>query len=188
MQIVLASRSPRRKKALRQIISRFRTLAVPEPKKAKGKSLVAKTRYLALAKAKAAGKRFPRAVVIAADTLACCRGLLMKKASSQKEAAGMLKRMSGQRLDVVTSIALKRPAADFVVWSEYGWVRFRMLKKDEIARYARSGAWQGKAAAVNVEEKPVRNWIEKNGGEFGAVVGLPTKKLRARLRQMSKII
>jgi septum formation protein len=182
VQIILASRSPRRKKALRKIAASFRTLAVPEPARAKGRTLVQKTRYLAIAKAKTASKRFPHAIIIAADTLACCRGRIMKKAANAKSAARMLGQMSGQRLDAVTSIALMMPdRADAIVWSEYGWVKFRKLKPAEISRYIHSGRWKGKAAAVNVEEKPVKNWIVKKGGEQGAVIGLPLKRLRREL-------
>lgn len=182
MRIILASRSPRRKKALRQIVARFRVVAVAEPARAKGKSLVAKTRYLALAKAKAASRRFPSSIIIAADTLACCRGRLMKKAANAKSAARMLRRMSGQRLDAVTSIAIMTPdQAEPVFWSEYGWVRFRKIGEDEIQRYIHSKFWKGKAAAVNIGEKPVRDWIVKKGGEQGAVIGLPLKRLRREL-------
>jgi septum formation protein len=188
VQIILASRSPRRKKALRQIVSRFRVVAVAEPARSKGKSLVAKTRYLALVKAKAAARRYLRALIIAADTLACCNGKMMGKAANANAARLMLKQMSGQRLDVVTSIAIAIPGRqDMVFWSEYGWVKFRKLEPAEISHYIQSSLWIGKAAAINVEEKPVRNWIVKKGGEWGAVVGLPTKKLGKVLRETGMI-
>ncbi len=155
-----------------------------EPKKAKGKTLAQKTRYLALAKAKTAGKRFPRAVIIAADTLACCRGKIIGKAKHRKEARAIIERLSGQRLDAVTSIAIAKPGGqDIVFWSEYGWVKFRKLEPAEITRYIRSGRWKGKAAAVNVEEKPVQAWIVKKGGEQGAVIGLPLKRIQKELRK-----
>lgn len=106
----------------------------------------------------------------------------MAKAAGAREAGRMLGQMSGQRLDVVTSIAMKKPGkAGFLVWTERGWVRFRKLGKGEMARYLASKRWKGKAAAVNVEEKPVKNWIEKKGGEQGAVVGLPLKRLRKEI-------
>ena len=109
----------------------------------------------------------------------------MRKAGSAKDAAGMLRRMSGQRLDVVTSIAIVKPGREEIVfWSEYGWVRFRKLTRDEIAAYVHSGKWKGKAAAVNVEEKPVLDWIEKKGGEQGAVIGLPLGRLKKEIKKL----
>lgn len=184
-KIILASRSPRRKKALKQIVAKFRTMAVSEPKRARGRSLVAKTRYLALAKAKAAAKHYPDAIIVAADTLACCRGKIMGKAKGIEDARSMLKRLSEHRFDVVTSIAVKRPdAVAPIVWSEYGWTKFGKLEKGEIEKYLRSGRWKGKAAAINVEEKPIVGWIIKKGGEQGAVIGLPRKRLRKELAKI----
>lgn len=182
MKVILASRSPRRKKALRKIVARFRTLAAKEPKKTKGKTLAAKTRYLALAKAKAASHRCPSSIIIAADTLAKCKGKILGKPSSRRAAEPMLKLLSGHRMAAVTSIAVYLPESEkSKVWSEKGWVRFRKLTAIEIEKYLASKKWIGKAGAVNVEERPVLGWITKRGGEFDAVVGLPTKRLRKEL-------
>ena len=170
---------------MRQIVTRFRSIGVSEPRRAKGKTAAQKTSYLALAKCRAAARRFPRALIIAADTLASCRGKIMGKPENRKDARAMLKRLSGQRLDVATSIAIAIPGRQQALcWPECGWVKFRKLGEDEISRYLSSSLWRGKAAAVNAEEKPVRNWIVKKGGEFGAVAGLPAKKLGKALHDI----
>ena len=46
--------------------------------------------------------------------------------------------------------------------------------------------WMGKAGAVNIEEKPVKDWIVKTGGERDAVIGLPLKRLRRELGENKK--
>jgi len=181
--VILASRSPRRKSALRQIVPRFRSFAVREPTRAKGRTLALKTAFLARSKCRLASHRFPSAIVIAADTLASCQGKILGKASSRQKADRMLRLISNHRMSAVTSIALYSPKNKHnKVWSERGWVKFREITLEEIDSYLASKKWQGKAAAVNVEEKPVSGWVTERGGERGAIVGLPLKKLRAELR------
>ena len=115
---------------------------------------------------------------------------MMGKPKNAKAAGLMLKQMSGHKLEAVTSIAVKKPGrmgagkTDFAVWSESGWVKFKKLRAVDISHYLSSGQWKGKAAAVNVEERPVRDWIVKKGGEQGAVVGLPLKRLQKELGEV----
>ncbi len=185
--IVLASRSDRRKKALRKIISKFRMITVPEPRVARGKTIRQKTQYLAFSKAAAGARRFPRSIIIAADTLAECGKKILGKPRNRTDAARMLVRMSGHRMNATTSIAVHSPKTKkIIVWSENGWVRFRHINKDEMKKYLSSRMWMGKAGAVNIEEKPVKDWIVKTGGERDAVIGLPLKRLRRELGENKK--
>ncbi|VVB56587.1 Septum formation protein Maf [uncultured archaeon] len=157
-------------------------MPVREPR-ARGKNAVSITRILAAKKAENASARYPRALVIAADTLLVCRKKIMGKPTSAKEAARMLERMSGQKITAITSICIRLPGRKPSVWSEKGWVGMREITPKQMAAYLQSGLWKGKAGAINIAEKPVKNWVEKKGGEEGAIVGLPVRKLRMVLRR-----
>ena len=94
----------------------------------------------------------------------------------------MVSLLSGQKMFATTSIAIYLPQGGKIeVWSESGWVKFRKIEQIEISRYLSSGKWRGKAGAVNIEEKPVKDWIIRVGGEKDAVIGLPLKRLRKEL-------
>ena len=180
--IILASRSERRKRALAKMVSSFRTMAVLEPKMARGKTLGQKTQYLAFSKAVSAARRNPRAIIIAADTLARCDKDILGKPKNKTAAARMVSVLSGRKMFATTSIAIYLPRLGKIkVWSESGWVKFRKIEQIEISGYLSSARWRGKAGAVNIGEKPVNGWISKFGGEKDAVIGLPLKRLRKEL-------
>ncbi len=187
MKIILASRSPRRKKALAQMVRKFRSIASVEPKKAVGCTPSSKTAFLAKMKCLNAARHYAQACIIAADTLLVCKRKVMGKAKNRREAKSMLNAISGARVEGITSICVKWPGRPERVWTERGWVRMRKLNDEDIFAYFSSNLWKGKAGAINIEEKPVKNWIRARGGEQGAIVGLPLKRLRSYLKQTGVI-
>ncbi len=62
--------------------------------------------HLALGKAKAAAKKYPKAIIIAADTLVFFRGKVMGKPKNDLQAHQMLKMLSGTAHDVISGVVV----------------------------------------------------------------------------------
>lgn len=180
--LVLASASPRRSELLRAAGVRFRV----EPSGADetlppGTEPEAGASELALRKAAEVAERHAgeRLWVLGADTVVALgegpRVRLLGKPADEAEARGMLEALSGSRHRVVTGVAVldclgaRRRCVSF----ERTWVRMRTIEPREIAAYAASGEWRGKAGGYAIQENADRFVIRLDEGGFDNVVGLP---------------
>src|SRR5262245_49139386 len=107
MQIVLASASPRRKELLRDLGLRFRVVAPRvdesrQPREAP-RAYVAR---IALSKHRVVAARFPRAVVVAADTTVVVGSRILGKPGNRPEARAMLRALAGRTHDVLTAVVV----------------------------------------------------------------------------------
>jgi len=103
-QIILASVSPRRRELLKLLKIKFRAVDsgyeeimhdhLPH------RQLV---KFLALGKAKAAAKKYPDSIIIAADTVVSFRGKAVGKPKNKESAFKMLKSFRGKPQDVITA-------------------------------------------------------------------------------------
>jgi septum formation protein len=64
-------------------------------------------------------------------------------------------------------------------------VRFRRLSEGEIARYVASGAPLDKAGAYGIQD-PGYKLVERVGGSYYNVVGLPVRQVLRALEQVGK--
>ena len=102
-QLILASSSPRRKNLLEQVGLIFKVI----PSTVDEKNILADSpedhaRRLAETKADAVARDYPDAHVIGADTVVVIEGNILAKPASKTEARGMLKKLSGGTLVVLT--------------------------------------------------------------------------------------
>ena len=195
--IYLASRSPRRRELLAQIGVRYHLLLfrsrpdsppdVDETMLA-GEAPDAYVERVARAKAEAGWKllrlrNLPLAPVLAADTTVALGGTILGKPADRKDAAEMLARLSGQRHEVLSAVALKRDD-----WLESALsrseVQFKKLSAEEIAQYTASGECDDKAGAYAIQGRAAR-FIAELRGSYSGVMGLPlyeTAQLLDKLR------
>ena len=134
MDVILASRSPRRKEILGRIFPDFRVIPSGVDESALDQSdPVFFVREAAVLKARDVGARFPDSLVIAADTVVCLDREIFGKPETREDAAAMLGRLSGRRHRVLTGVALFRAADDrLVVGYETTHVMFKALAPEEI--------------------------------------------------------
>ncbi len=103
MDVILASRSPRRKEILGRIFPDFRVIPSGVDESALDQSdPVFFVREAAVLKARDVGARFPDSLVIAADTVVCQDREIFGKPETREDAAAMLGRLSGRRHRVLT--------------------------------------------------------------------------------------
>lgn len=170
--ILLASRSPRRRQLLLQLGVRFQCVdpAVDEDPRP-GESVAELVPRLALAKARAGAARTALALpVLGADTEVVLDGEVLGKPVDLSAAMTMLGRLSGRDHLVYSAVALAHRA--HAVLTSVTRVSFRALTPQEIETYCRRGESLDKAGGYGIQGSAAA-FIERIEGSYSGVVGLP---------------
>ena len=181
--IILASASPRRRELLAKTGLKFKVVTSHyEETITHGLSPRKVAAEFAQGKARQVADSHPEAIVIAADTLVVCRGQLFGKPHTPDEARRMLKKLNGQRHQVVTSFCIMERArqkehTETVSTSVY----LKKLSDCEIDAYVKTGEPLDKAGAYAIQGLGAII-VEKIAGDYANVVGLPLFALAAALR------
>ena len=147
---------------------------------ARGEDAAEAATRLARAKAAAVGKGEERPV-LAADTLVVCDGVILGKPSSPKDAADMLRRLSGRDHEVVTAVCILaggtlRSAVDRTT------VSFAELSDAAIEWYVATEEPLDKAGAYHVDGRGAL-FITGIAGSPSNVAGLPVRTMLALARE-----
>jgi len=110
-------------------------------------------------------------VVLGADTTVVVDGEILGKPRDDADAAGMLRKLSGKRHEVLTGVSLRHGAYE-VGRVETTAVYVRALSADELSWYAASGEGRDKAGGYAVQGLASR-FIPRIDGSYSNVVGLP---------------
>src|SRR2546426_4171682 len=153
--LILASASPRRAELLRQLGVDFK----PVPSDASeihhdqltGREIAQINAYR---KARSVAKKFPDALVLAADTLVCLDTTLFGKPATLEQAYGMLEQLQGRTHQVVTAICLLHLRSHRQrIFAEATAVTFRPLDAVKIRRYLTKVNPLDKAGAYAIQEE-----------------------------------
>jgi septum formation protein len=171
LRLVLASQSPRRREILERAGFEFtvRVAAVPE-RPEPGESPVQYVIRLSRSKAEAV-TRDADEVVLGADTVVVLGEHILEKPCDARDAARMLRMLSGRTHNVITGICL---AADGTLVQDHAETRvhFTHLGDEDIARYVESGEPMDKAGAYAIQGLASK-FIDGIEGCYFNVVGLP---------------
>ncbi|MGB9757169.1 MAG: Maf family protein [Candidatus Bipolaricaulaceae bacterium] len=178
--LVLASSSPRRRELLRLLIPEF--LVVPPEVEEGGVREPADLLALAEKKGKAVAARYPKAMVIAADTAVFRNGEVFGKPRDLREAKAFLSALSGGWHSVFTGLVVQKGPLLRKALVETR-VLFRALSEEEIAWYLRSEDVLDKAGAYAIQGKAAA-FVERIEGDFYNVMGLPLSALWRILWEM----
>lgn len=187
-EIILASASPRRAALLRQIGLAFRIqpsrLHEEGGRMEKGhEAAEAVACRLARAKAEDVAAQLERGLIIGADTIVVCEGILLGKPRDGDEARDMLLRLGGRTHQVITGVAVvEAETGRAEVEAAVTAVRMRAIAAAEAASYAATGEPLDKAGAYAIQGRGALlvEWIE---GDYSNVVGLPLPTLARLLRR-----
>lgn len=181
--IVLASKSPRRKKLFKKLGIKFKIESSDYQEKMDLKLNPRElARHLSRQKAKAVAKKYKNAIIIAADTFVVLKGKLFGKPLVETKAKKMLKELSGKTHSVITGFTIMDTKKKKVVSrSVETKVYLKVLTQNEIDNYVKSKEPLDKAGAYAIQGlgKP---FIKKIEGDYFNVVGLPLKALVKSLR------
>jgi septum formation protein len=180
--LILASSSPRRQELLRQagIAFEVHPANILEVRSA-GESPLDYARRLAQEKALAVAKRFPRQLLLGADTVVVAANQLLEKPRDAEDAARMLRLLSGRGHEVTTAVSLVSPARTVDTRHCTTQVFFRELQEKEIQEYAASAEPLDKAGGYAIQGGAAQ-WNVRLEGDYSNVVGLPLPLVGEMLR------
>lgn len=177
--IYLASKSPRRRKLLKQLNLKFKSFKVELDEKIHKNEKPSKA-VLRLSKEKLglAKQKVKQGIVITADTIVVLDNKIIGKPVDKKDAFKILKKLSGKTHTVYTGYSIYNYNNHQTV-SEYERtkVTFRQLTDQEIYEYIESGSPMDKAGAYGIQDDFGAVFIKKINGCYYNVVGLPLAKL-----------
>ena len=169
-QLVLASRSPRRRQLLEMlgIPVRVQPSPVEESRRPEEPPEQYATR---LAEEKAAS--VPGPLVLGADTIVVLGDEVLEKPRDEAEALAMLMKLAGKTHVVMTAVALK---ADGTVYSacDQTAVTFRAADEALLRAYVETGEPMDKAGAYGIQGYGAV-LVERVEGDFFSVMGLPLR-------------
>lgn len=183
MDIILASSSPRRRELLERMGLDFIVRTLPHDEIMNPFNTPAdEVARISRIKADAV---YPTChdddVIVAADTIVVCDGLMMGKPRSESDAFSMLRRLSGREHQVVTGLTVMcGDAAETVTVTTT--LRLRNLSNDEIRAYIATGEPMDKAGAYAIQGYAAMFVIGLDGDYYN-VMGLPVCTLTMMLRR-----
>ncbi len=185
LPIYLASKSPRRKKLLLQINLEFKTFSVDADESIKnGEAPVKAVKRLSEEKMMQAIKKVKKGILITADTIVVINKKIIGKPSDAKNAAKILKILSGKTHIVYTGFSIYNTETGKTITDyEKTLVTFRKLSTDEINDYIESGSPMDKAGAYGIQDDFGAVFVKKINGCYYNVVGLPLSKLYNSLKK-----
>lgn len=187
-EIILASRSPRRKKLLKQLGFEFQVI----PSKFDEDSVfnedpsvyvqeIAKGKVQEIAKSVEGNF-----IIIGSDTTVYFDGKYLNKPQDENEAFEMLSKMSGKEHFVWSGIVLLDTENNRLITEAVSTkVKFREIEVDEIKAYIKSGSPMDKAGSYGIQDDFGSVFVESIEGDFYNVVGLPLEKLYQMFKKLN---
>lgn len=200
MRIVLASASPRRRELLTQIGLTFEimvseveekiTTTVPaqvvqELSRQKAEAVLAGLEAEADRESGGGLNMDSEAlVVIGADTIVACDGMILGKPADEADAARMLKQLAGRSHEVYTGVtfAYKGKQREIYSFYEATTVHFAPMTDEEIQTYVSTKDPMDKAGSYGIQGFCAR-YITGIEGDYNNVVGLPVGRVYQELKR-----
>lgn len=172
-KLVLASQSPRRKELLMQLGYQFQCVPADVDESVKlNESAEHYVNRLAKDKAiKVAEQQDKNTVVLGSDTSVVFQQHILGKPTSLDDCIRMLSMLSGEKHQVITSVAVVQNKCVEVV-TVITDVEFKSLTEEEIIRYWHTGEPKDKAGAYGIQGIGGQ-FVKQIQGSYSAVVGLP---------------
>lgn len=182
MNIILASKSPRRAQLLKLLDIDFETVTA-DIDETLNQNVSAKDEVarLSFEKAKAVfQKTGGESLIISADTVVEADGNIMGKPKDEQDAEKMLLSLSGRTHNVITAVTVmsKNRYDTRVVTTR---VTFRKIDKDEILKYIKTKEPMDKAGGYGIQGKASK-FVSRIEGDYYSVVGLPLCTLSIMLK------
>jgi septum formation protein len=187
LPIYLASKSPRRRKLLKQLGIKFKSFSVNSTEDlSDGEHPVECVKRIALEKMDIAKKRVNNSIVITADTIVVLGGKVIGKPTNETDAIKILSLLSGKVHLVYTGFCVFNQKTNMQLLDyEKTEVEFRKLTKDEIVDYVDGGSPMDKAGAYGIQDDFGAVFVKRINGCYYNVVGLPLTKLYNDLRKVT---
>lgn len=185
-EMVLASRSPRRRAIFKALGLRFAAVS-PEIAEAPwaGEDPEQYVRLLAAAKARTVVAQLELHTappwVVGADTVVLVEQRVLGQPADAAAARAMIEALAGRTHRVLTGVSIWSGPAQLVSFAETTAVRFRAIGPGDLESYVRDGDWAGKAGAYAIQGA-AGVFVEAVEGDAWNVVGFPVRGFLDRAR------
>ncbi len=178
MQIILASKSPRRRELLGELVQKFDIITAPTDETLpEGLHPSCGVELLAIRKGESVAAEHPDALVISSDTLVELGGEPLGKPADEAEAYDMLSRLSGRTHNVHTGVAVHYKGRVYSGVDSTA-VSFLPLSDGQIREYIATGEPMDKAGAYGIQGLGGK-FVAGYDGNYDTVVGLSIGLLRS---------
>ncbi len=193
-ELVLASKSPRRKLILEEAGYEFRTFPL-EVSEILDKNLNEMEQISDCARQKAVAAaaqlkplKLKDILILSADTLVLFGGQSLGKPQNDIEAIDTLKLLSGKTHQVVTGFCLYDLKTNRIVLGHsVSEVEFRVLDSQEIIRYVQSGEPMDKAGSYGIQGAAAA-FVKMYTGDLQNIIGLPLSDIERVIAENGWII
>lgn len=189
MDIILASKSPRRREILENLGVDFKIITADTDESSSLTDGAALAEELSARKAqavyeslKAQGLPCADTLIIGCDTVVCCDGTILGKPTDRADAERILKMLSGRTHEVISGLTLLLDGKLYTS-HEITRVLFDPLEQSEITEYVSTGEPDDKAGAYGIQGLASR-FIRGIEGCYFNVVGLPVNLLYRMTKQI----
>jgi septum formation protein len=177
-RIVLASKSPRRQKILKENGFNFSVIPADiNEEEYENLNPLKMVKTLSRLKAEKIAKLNSSAVILGADTTIDLNGKIVSKPSSINHAIQMLKELSGTTHKVITAFTIIKSGNIYTSY-EITKVTFKNLTDKQIRNYVKKVDVLGFAGSYGIQDG-ADIFIKEIKGDYLNVVGLPTKAIKA---------
>lgn len=183
--LILASKSPRRKQLLEQAGFRFEVKSF-DVEETYPEDLPLEEVAEFLAKKKADAARYlieDQEIILAADSVVILEGVLYGKPADEQEAKSILSALSGKRHTVITGICLLSKNGEYSN-SGYSEVYLDPISEEEIDYYVKKYQPYDKAGAYAIQEWIGLCKISKIEGTYPNIMGLPVDLVYKGLQEL----
>lgn len=182
MSLILASASPRRRELLQTAGLPFNVhVSKAQEHIEPGTAPTDAVMQLAKQKAIAVAAECPDDLVLGADTIVVCDGIILGKPTDRADAARMLRLLSGRTHCVYTGVCFVQNG-QAQTFFEKTQVTFYPLTDDEIQSYIDTGEPMDKAGAYGIQGRGC-TLVQSICGDYFNVVGLPVAAVCRKLRE-----
>lgn len=182
MDLLLASKSPRRRELLQQIGVRFEVLDINVPERRDPNEAAQDyVQRLASSKSRAGTVLRPDIPVLGADTIVVQGDQILEKPRNKEQALAMLAQLSGTHHHVYTAVAVTLGSRQQKVLC-CTEVTFRDILPAEAERYWHTGEPQDKAGGYGIQGLAAV-FVANLHGSYSNVVGLPLMETQQLLAQ-----
>lgn len=188
LQIYLASKSPRRRKLLKQLNIKFKSFSVKlDENFNENETPLENVLRICKEKMELAKRRVSDGIIITCDTIVVIGDEILGKPIDKKDAFKLLKKLSGKTHTVITAYCIynsfkKKLITEF----EETKVTFRKLTNEEIKEYIETGSPMDKAGAYGIQDDFGAVFVRRIEGCYYNVVGLPLSKFYHSLLRILK--
>ena len=191
MKIILASKSEVRKKILDQNGIRCEVMPANIDEELIKDSLLKEkaspeiiSKNLAELKANKVSEKRHNYLVLGADSVIDLKGELISKPKNRDEAFAILKKLNGQKHQLISSVCISKNGAMIWNFTDVSTLTMKQLNSDEIKSYlTKIKDKELYAYGVYQIEADGRSLFSKIEGDEDTIMGLPVKKIKEYLNE-----